>query len=215
MKAGLRLLSAVVAVIGLYLSFNYSLHSRIPELIPRTVHFLSFFTILTNASIVLAMALPAVAGSSAPARFLERPPVRTAIAGYIIVVAAVYHVVLAPLWDPKGLNLVAQIILHTIVPLAFMLDWLVYTRRGFVSWRTAGGALVLPLLYGIWTLAHGAWTGFYPYPFLDVGQLGYRQVFMNMGVLTVLFIGVEVALVVIDKVLAAVHGDTNHTQAES
>jgi len=213
MKNGLRLVTAAVAILGLYLSFTYSLHARIPDLLARSIHFLSFFTILTNGVIALAMALPALAPASAPGRFLDRPPVRTAIAGYIIVVAAVYHVMLAPLWDPKGWNLAAQVILHTIVPIAFLADWLVFSRRGATPWRTGLNALALPVLYGIWTLAHGAATGFYPYPFLDAGELGYGWVFANMGVLTLLFICVELMLVAIDKALAAVQRGKLQTQA--
>jgi len=213
MRAGLRLLIAVVAIIGMYLSFNYSLHARIPDLLARTIHFLSFFTILTNGIIALAMTAPAVAPSSLAGRFFDRPPVRTAIAGYIIIVAAVYHAVLAPLWDPEGLNLAAQIILHTIVPVAFLADWLIFTQRGATPWRTTLQALVLPLLYGVWTLAHGAATGFYPYPFLDAGELGHALVLINMAVLTLLFIAVELALIAIDKALAALQRDTAQRQA--
>ncbi|RIA47510.1 Pr6Pr family membrane protein [Dichotomicrobium thermohalophilum] len=212
MKAGLRLLVAVVAVVGLFLAFNYGLHARIPDLLWRTLHFLSFFTILTNGIIALAMALPVLAPESAAGRFFTSPRVRTAIGGYIIIVAAVYHVMLAPLWDPKGLNLIAQIILHTIVPIAFLLDWLVYTRRGETPWHCALTALILPFLYAAWIFAHGAWTGFYPYPFLDVAELGYGQVLLNMTVLTVLFICVELLLVTIDKGLAALQRGSAQTQ---
>lgn len=215
MRAGLRLLSAIIVILGMYLSFNYSLHARIPDLLARTIHFLSFFTILTNGIIALAMAVPTLAPGTRAGRFLDSPPVRTAVAGYIIIVAAVYHVVLAPLWDPKALNLVAQVILHTIVPAVFVLDWLMFTQRGVTPWRTTLNALALPLLYGVWTLAHGAWTGFYPYPFLDAGKLGYALVLFNMAVLTLLFIGVELALIAIDKGLAALQRDTAHRPARS
>ncbi len=214
MKTGLRLVVAVVAVLGMYLSFNHGLHTRVADPAVRIVHFLSYFTILTNGIVALAMALPSLAPRSLAGRFLDRPPVRTAIAGYIIIVAAVYHVMLAPLWEPTGLNLIAQVILHTIIPIAFVLDWLVFTRRGATPWRIGLTALALPLLYGAWTLAHGALTAFYPYPFLDAGEIGHAQVLMNMVALTILFVIVELVLVAIDKGLAALQRGEAQTQAE-
>lgn len=215
MKAVVRLVTAIAAVTGLYLAFFYGLHARVPDILTRIITYLSYFTILTNAIIALAMAVPAVAPGSRAGRFLEHPPVRAAIAGYIIVVAAVYHVMLAPVWTPEGLNLAAQIILHTIVPVAFVLDWLVFTRRGKTSWRTALYALALPLLYGAWILGYGAWTGFYPYPFLDVADLGHVRVIANMTVLTLLFICVELAVVAIDKLLAPRRRDSARARART
>jgi hypothetical protein len=41
----------------------------------------------------------------------------------------------------------------------------------------------LPLGYAVYSLIHGAVTGFYPYPFINVGELGYDKMFLNMGVL--------------------------------
>ncbi len=41
-------------------------------------------------------------------------------------------------------------------------------------------ALLFPLAYGAWTLAHGAATGWYPYPFVDVVDLGYLRVLANI-----------------------------------
>jgi hypothetical protein len=35
-------------------------------------------------------------------------------------------------------------------------------------------------VYGAWSLLHGAFSGFYPYPFLDVAKHGYGAVLVNM-----------------------------------
>ena len=48
-------------------------------------------------------------------------------------------------------------------------------------------------------LIHGAVTGFYPYPFINVGELGYDKMFLNMGVLVLVFLGLGLALIGIDR----------------
>jgi hypothetical protein len=42
-------------------------------------------------------------------------------------------------------------------------------------------------------------TGYYPYPFINVGNLGYDKVFINMGVLVLVFLGLGLALIGIDR----------------
>ena len=54
------------------------------------------------------------------------------------------------------------------------------------------------------SLIHGAVTGFYPYPFLEVTQLGYERVLLNMGVLTAAFAVLGLILVGTDRLLGAV-----------
>ena len=46
-------------------------------------------------------------------------------------------------------------------------------------------------------------TGFYPYPFLEVGHLGYERVLLNMGVLMAAFAVLGLILVGIDRLLGA------------
>lgn len=52
-----------------------------------------------------------------------------------------------------------------------------------------------------YSLARGPWTGFYPYPFLDVGVLGMPRVLANMAVMSIVFAGLGLALILIDRLL--------------
>jgi hypothetical protein len=61
--------------------------------------------------------------------------------------------------------------------------------------------LAFPLVYGIWTLVHGARSGFWPYPFLDVGALGWSPVLVHMAAMSALFLGLGLVLVLIDHLL--------------
>jgi hypothetical protein len=58
------------------------------------------------------------------------------------------------------------------------------------------------VLYTAWTLIHGALTGWYPYPFVDVIKLGYEQTLVNIVGLVVAFLSLDFVLVAIDRLIA-------------
>ena len=62
--------------------------------------------------------------------------------------------------------------------------------------------LIYPLAYVAYTLAHGAVMNWYPYPFLDVTQLGYLTVLWHIVVLTCGFFGIGLLISAIDRVVA-------------
>lgn len=165
--------------------------------IDRTINFFSFFTILSNILAALAMTAALVAPNS----FLNRPGVRTAIATYIIVVGVTYHLLLRDLWDPQGWQKIADYTLHYVTPVLFVLDWLLFVPKRSVTWSTALKALVFPILYLGWTLYHGSWSGFYPYPFVDVSKLGLNQVLTNSAGMTVAFLVLCLVLIGLGKIL--------------
>ena len=150
------------------------------------------------------MTLPWLAPESKSGAFFSRPSVRTAIASYIIVVSAVYYAILRKLWNPEGLQYLADTIEHCVAPALYVVDWLVFVPKGTLSARSVPWWLLYPVGYAAFSLMHGAATGFYPYPFLEVGQLGYERVLLNMGVLTAAFAVLGLILVGIDRLLGAV-----------
>jgi hypothetical protein len=53
-------------------------------------------------------------------RFFTQPSVRSAILVYIIVVAVIYHYLLATLWNPQGWQFVADTIEHVVAPALYV-----------------------------------------------------------------------------------------------
>ena len=78
-------------------------------------------------------------------------------------------------------------------------DWVLFVPKGTIRWKSALIWLVYPLVYAVYSLIHGAVTGFYPYPFINVGEFGYDKIFLNMGVLVLVFLGLGLALIGIDR----------------
>jgi hypothetical protein len=81
---------------------------------------------------------------------------------------------------------IQNVLLHTVTPLLALLDW-VLVRAGRPPWRWAVGWLTYPLAYLAFVLVRGVIGHRYPYPFLDVGSLGYGAVAVVALALLVVF----------------------------
>ena len=196
---------AAFAVVGwAALALQYGLMISAPPeaaVITRTVNFFSFFTILTNLLVALAMTLPVIAAGSRPGRWAESEGIRAGVTMYAVVVGLVYHFLLHATWSPQGWSWVANIALHYVMPAAILIDWLVFTPNGRLRWMDAIRWLAFPLAYGAWTLLHGAISGWYPYWFIDVGRLGLGPALLNFGGLLIFFAIVGLIVVAIDRTL--------------
>lgn len=207
MANALRLLAAAVGWFGVALQYYLVITGDIgPDPVNRTINFFSYFTILTNIIGALAMTAPLVAAGTSVGNFFDRPSVRTAIATYFIVVAVTYHLILRDLWNPQGWQWVADMSLHYVTPALFVLDWLLFVPKRAVPWATSLHALVYPLLYMGWTLWHGSWSGFYPYPFVDVSQIGFDKALQNAGAMTAAFLVLGLVLIALGRVLSLIRG---------
>jgi hypothetical protein len=199
MSTGFRTITAAIGWLAIILQYVLVITGDTgPDPVNRTINFFSYFTILTNILAALAMTLSILK----PGSYFDRPSVRTAIAAYIIVVAVTYHLILRDLWDPQGLQWIADITLHYVTPIQFALDWHLFVPKRAIPWSTALTALVYPLVYMGWTLWHGSWSGFYPYPFVDVSQIGLQKALENAGGMTAAFLVLTLLLTAIGRVLA-------------
>ncbi|GGS85479.1 Pr6Pr family membrane protein [Streptomyces chromofuscus] len=175
---------------------------------------LSYFTI--QSSILLALVLTA----SARRAWTARRPVRPALTGaallYVVTTALVHHLLLANTSSafamtstvtgdatPPLLQSIADHVLHTAVPIAAVLDWLLLTTPGSLHLRQATTWLLYPLVYLAFSLARGEYLpldtpGRYLYPFLDVDQHGYKSVLGNALLLGLSIYAVAVLLVALD-----------------
>lgn len=163
--------------------------------ITRTINFFSYFTILTNILAALALTLPIITPHSAFGQFFSRPTVRTAITAYIIIVMAVVYFILRHLTDLQGWDFVADVILHYVMPILFVIDWLFLVPKETLKPKDTFGWLAYPIVYLVWTFIHGAYSGFYPYPFLNNSELGIARVLLNETGLLVIFLILGLVLV--------------------
>lgn len=106
----------------------------------------------------------------------------------MIMVALVYHILLAHLFNPHGLRWWVDQAFHTILPASVLWFWLMEVTR---SDPRGGRPLVWaiwPACYGAYALLRGAVTGWYPYPFLNVGTIDWSDVALNLAGITLAFV---------------------------
>jgi hypothetical protein len=200
-----RILIAAVACLGPILQYWLMVHDQTLAMgAVKTLHYFSFFTILSNLLAAAALTAPLLAPASPFAAWAERSGPRAAIATYLTITAVVYHAILASQWHPKGLNLVADTILHTVTPAAYLIDLALRGGEGEARWIAAAKAMAFPALFGAWTLVHGALSGWYPYPFMNAAKRGYPAVVLTMVEMSLAFAAVALIFAALSRVRAKV-----------
>lgn len=177
--------------------------TSIPEAIIR---FFSFYTILTNILVALCFIFLWLKPKSRWGSFFSKPKTLTAITVYITIVAIVYNTILRFTWNPQGLQQVADESLHVIVPVFFILYWFIFVSKTGLQWKNVFPWLIYPFVYLLYSLFRGAVAKYYPYPFLDVNILGYKQVFLNSIGLFAAFLLVSLVFVTIAKRISRTAG---------
>jgi hypothetical protein len=164
----------------------------------RVANLFTFFTILSNILVAgVCLVLAARPGHRSPLFAVAWLDALLAIT----VTGIVYNTVLIGLYELHGAELVADRLFHMVSPALFVLGWLLFGPRGLVTARTVAVSLLYPLLWLAFTLVRGAIISWYPYPFLQVPELGYGQVTLNSLLITSLFLALAAAVVGIDRVL--------------
>ncbi len=156
-----------------------------------------FFTIWSNTLVALVTARFSMRGANGG--FLTRGGTLAAAAVYIIVVGAIYNLLLAKYNPVTGVRLFTDTLLHSVVPIGYVLWWLVLAPRRLLGWNGVLPSMAFPLAYSVVALTRGALAGKYAYFFIDVGKYGWPQVLFNMAGLVVFFGVLMAAVIAFDR----------------
>lgn len=163
------------------------------------IRFFSYFTILTNTLVALAMTAVLLRLQWRLARALTGHSGQTALALYIIVVGLVYNLLLRGHWRMSFWPWLADNLAHLFIPLLYLLYWLLCLPAGILAWRDVRHWLWFPSLYFVWSLLHGALANWYPYFFFDVGHSGLGMVLVNGLLLALVMLLLGLALIAINR----------------
>lgn len=95
---------------------------------------------------------------------------------------------------------VANLLQHIVVPIMTVAGWLVFGPRRLTSRRIAIMTSIFPVAYITFTLIRGPLAlNWYPYPFVDVGSLGYFRVAINSLLIAIMFLAISAAATWLDK----------------
>jgi hypothetical protein len=205
-------LLAVLAWLTVSVQFYLSVSGAIEDgsgAFRGVVNYFGYFTLITN---ILCAAILAAHGWGSASRssgrglgaLLRRPGVATTAATAIIIVGVVYHLILASQWNPQGIDLVVDTMLHTVLPIAFVGFWVRSTPRGAVAFSHIPAWIGYPAGYAIYVFIRGELVGAYPYPFIDVAAIGYGAALRNAAGIAVVFVALASILVGVNRLIGPV-----------
>jgi hypothetical protein len=176
-----RLAFASSAIVAMTYQFSATAESGFQQ-----ANFFSFFTIQSNILAVAVLCLLVIV------RRDERTPLfdgaRSAAVLYMAITGVVFALLLSGLQEELQTTIPwVDFVVHKLMPIVLVVDWLLDPPRHRLPRWTAAAWLVFPLAWITYTLVRGAYVDWYPYPFVNVDELGYVGVFARCIVLTVGF----------------------------
>lgn len=157
-------------------------------------NFFSYFTILSNVAAGLWLIWYGLRPRN---RVLSTQLVRGGVTLCMLMTGVIFAILLAPV---EGLTLTAtswdNIVLHYIMPIVVVLDWLLWRPKVRISRRQSLLWLAFPVIYAGYVLIRGELINRYPYPFLNVTEHGYLQIGLTLAIL---FIGIIFASIFLTR----------------
>lgn len=200
MKWKLAFFLAVLGWAAIVIQFWLMMQNSITSKLETTVRFFSFFTILTNILVALFFTLQVF-------KILKLLNDRREAQGlspitvYITVVGLVYQILLRHTWSPTGIQMIVDETLHSVIPVLTIIYWYLYESKSKLHYNQIPRWMLFPLTYLIYILVRGNYSGFYPYPFVNVTNLGLQNVLINATFLLVGFTAISFCFVWVGKFL--------------
>jgi hypothetical protein len=193
-----RVAAAVIAMLGwVGLIVQFKATNDLAGSVALSLWILArFFTVLTNLLTAVVMS-----GLAFGHPLFRSPAVLGGTTLCIAIVGVIYSLLLRGTLELSGGAVLADFILHDAVPVLIVLYWLVFAPKGLLKARYPWIWFTYPLLYAIYALIRGAAEGKYPYPFIDVAQIGWQQTAINTLIISIGFLVMAYALVGLDRLL--------------
>ncbi len=125
----------------------------------------------------------------------------------ILVTFLVYNILLAKDNGVKAyFTSIGNLTLHVILPIMFILDWVLFYEHGHTKWYYPLLCVVMPLIYVGFILIRASIIGtrsvsvLYPYFFLDLKTLGVGGFLGWLGALLLIFIAIGYLIYFLDNI---------------
>lgn len=184
-----RVALALLVLVALGIQFKVAL--RNPSFVPQ--NFFSYFTNLSNLLGAGVFVYTAVTGR----RGLVIDLLRGAAVEYLVITGIVYALLLSGSSESLGVLPWVNVVVHEIMPVAVIVDWVVVPPSHRIPLRRAMIWLIFPVAFMVYSLVRGPIVDWYPYPFLDPGKVGGYSGVALYG------LGIAVAFIVVALLVAA------------
>ena len=188
-----RIIRIVILVVGWSaVIINLSLSTDIGE-------FVSFYTHQSNLIVLSWLSIAIIFQEKNEDSKIFSGMVRGAVTLYIFVTFLVYATLLEDFYHP-GISAFTNLSLHYLVPILFIVDWIITDSKRKYSWKYPVIWLAYPIFYLLYTVVRGSLTNWYPYSFLDLTK-GTEQFIMWCFILAGAFVVLGLLLVFINKII--------------
>ncbi|MES2863014.1 MAG: Pr6Pr family membrane protein [Bacteroidota bacterium] len=177
--------------------FYLAIENRQAEVTETVIRFFSYFTVLTNLLVVLYFTSRISLFKKTQISKLSNKEALTAITAFILVVGLIYQFILRSTWKPTGFQMIINELLHSVIPLFVLLYWIQFGEKNNLQFKNIKIWLWYPIGYLLFIIIRGHFSGFYPYPFVDVTTIGYQQVLINSVLISLFFLFIMGTLIFI------------------
>lgn len=147
-------------------------------------NFFGFFTMQSNIIWLIVIAFTAIVALRGTKQPSLLPLARGCATAYMTLTGLIYNALLAG--QEGGVALAwANNVVHIILPLYAVLDWILFADRPPLAWNRLWVSLIYPMVWAVVVLIRGATDGWVPYPFFDPAT-GYGHVFAYVVAIAVL-----------------------------
>ncbi|MET2011294.1 Pr6Pr family membrane protein [Microbacterium chocolatum] len=212
----LRLLMAavVIAAVVSQLARSVGIAAEAGRDVGTTIaNFLSFFTILSNISAAVVLAVAGVLGLRRP-HVTDGTGLAVALASvttYMVITGVVYNLLLRGIELAPGTTVPwSNEVLHVVAPLFLALDLFLGPRRRALEWRVLWAIVAFPIVWVVYTMVRGTLvtnpvTGdpfWYPYPFLNPNNPALQP--PGYAGVAVYVVGIAVGIVLVGAAVVVV-----------
>jgi len=149
---GLLTLTAITTQLVVHIQHGYSI--------------VNFFSYFTNTSNIFAASVLLIGAFSL---ITHREPTMTnaIIRGTSVVCMTIVGIVFSILLRDEDVGTLlpwVNIVVHYLMPVVIVLDWLYQPPKTKLALKQTGYWLIVPLVYSVYSIIRGAIVGWYPYP---------------------------------------------------
>ena len=148
----------------------------------------STYTIQSNLLVAIWLTIALVYRNKDDKPLILESKIHGAITLYITVTFLVFALFLASSHNPTGLFILTNLLVHYVIPIAFIIEWILTETNVKYKWSFLLYWITYPLFYIIYTIIRGYITGFYPYSFIDLNQISFVQMIITTILLASLFL---------------------------
>ena len=189
--AVIRLAAVVLGVVAIIATFaDTATRATI-----NPFNFFGFFTMQSNIIWLIVTAITGIVVLRGRKQSSLLLLARGCATAYMILVGVIYNALLAGQEGGVALDW-ANNVVHIILPIYAVLDWILFADRPALAWKHLWASLIYPMVWVVVVLIRGATDGWVPYPFFNPAT-GYGLVFtyvLAIAVLTVVTAAIVWAL---------------------